>query len=399
MTQTAAATPLHAVPLPERAPAPDWTAAPLRRAAPGRRPQVALWGSFAALVILPLALAVWYLYGRAADQFHSEVAFSVRSEDMPAAAAGLLGAITQIRSGSATEADILFGYIRSQPMVEAVDARLDLRRLWAGEPGDPVFALAPGASREDMVRYWQRMVHVRHDTQSGILTVRAEAFTAAGAQAVAAAVLDEATDLVNRLSEEARADAIRFAEDELRGAETRLKALRADLSAFRRETRIIDPGADAEGWMGLLAELEGDLAEATVARDTLLTYAAPEDHRVVQANRRIGALSARIAAERERLGLGGEGADLSQSMSRYEALLTDMEFAQAAYTQALTNLSLARAEARRTARYLAAHIRPTLAETPEYPRRAVLAGLTGVFLFLTWAVLAIFAGNLRDRRG
>jgi capsular polysaccharide transport system permease protein len=70
--------------------------------------------SFALVVLLPLAAATAYLYTRAVDQFHSEVAFSIRSEEVGAAAAGLLGAITQIGSGSASDADILFEYIRSQ---------------------------------------------------------------------------------------------------------------------------------------------------------------------------------------------------------------------------------------------------------------------------------------------
>ena len=58
----------------------------------------------------------------------------------------------------------------------------------------------------------------------------------------------------------------------------------------------------------------------------------------------------------------------------------------------------ARAEARRQARYLAAHVRPTRATTALYPRRTMLAGLAGLFLLLGWGSLAIIAYNVRDTR-
>ena len=59
---------------------------------------------------------------RAADQYHSLVAFSIRSEDPGSAASGLLGAITQIGSASASDPDIVYEYIRSQKIVEEIDA-------------------------------------------------------------------------------------------------------------------------------------------------------------------------------------------------------------------------------------------------------------------------------------
>ena len=82
----------------------------------------------------------------------------------------------------------------------------------------------------------------------------------------------------------------------------------------------------------------------------------------------------------------------------FEALKVDLEFASQAYTQALANLALARAEARRQSRYLAAHVEPTLAESSLYPRRAMLSGLTGLFLLLGWGVLMLVYYNVRDNR-
>ena len=56
----------------------------------------------------------------------------------------------------------------------------------------------------------------------------------------------------------------------------------------------------------------------------------------------------------------------------------------------------ARAEAGRRSRYLAAHVEPTLAGTALYPRRAMMAGMAGLFLFLGWGVFMLVWYNVRD---
>lgn len=354
--------------------------------------------SFLALVVLPFAGAAFYLWDRAADRYHSEVAFSIRSEEAGAAAAGLIGALTSIGSGSASDADILYEYVRSQGIVEAIDAELDLRAIWGRAEGDPVFTITPDAPIEALVGHWRRMVDVAFESGAGIIHVTAQAFTPEDAQAIAKAILARSSELVNDLSEQAREDAVRFAREELTEAEENLAAMRARLSAFRRENRLVDPSGDVAGQTGLLNALQNELAQALVERDMLLSYVGDGDQRVIQSNRRIDAITARIEDERASLGVPGTDGALPEVVGRYEELLVDLEFANTAYTQALGGLAAARAEARRQSRYLAPHVQPTFAESALYPRRFLLAGLAGLFLALGWAALALIYYNVRDNR-
>jgi capsular polysaccharide transport system permease protein len=373
-------------------------------AAPEVRPaalQVRHWLgilSFALIVLIPFAATVGYLYTRAADRFHSEVAFSIRSEETASAAAGLIGAITNIGTGTASDADILYEYVRSQGIVEAIDAELDLRTIWGRAEGDPVFTIAPDAPIEALVGHWGRMVDVAFESGAGIIQITAQAFTAADATAIAEAILEQSSELVNELSNQARADAIRFAEEELAEAEENLRIERQRLSAFRRENRIVDPSGDVAGQSGLLNALQTELAQALVERDMLLSFVGDDDQRVIQANRRITAVEGRIEAERASLGVSGVEGALPDVVGRYEELLVDLEFANTAYTQTLAGLAAARAEARRQSRYLAPHVQPTFAESALYPRRPLLAGLVGLFLLLGWGVAMLIYYNTRDNR-
>ena len=383
---------------PARAPAPEPPPLPEVREAKIRPRHWLAIASFLVVVLLPLAATVGYLWTRAADQYHSEVAFSIRSEEAGSAAAGLIGAITNIGTGSASDADILFEYVRSQRIVEEIDRDLDLRTIYSRPEGDPVFTLGEGATIEDLVAYWRRMVDVSFETSNGIINVRANAFTPEDAQAVAAAILEKSSALVNRLSDQAREDAIRFAREELDEAEANLRVMRGHLAEFRRTNRMVDPSADAAGQSGLLNALQSQLAQALVERDTLLSYVSESDQRVVQATRRIDAITARIEEERNSLGVVGVEGALPDVIGAYEELRVDLEFANATYTQALAALSAARAEARRQSRYLAPHIQPTLAESALYPQRLLLSGLAALFLMLGWGVLMLIYYNVRDNR-
>jgi capsular polysaccharide transport system permease protein len=350
------------------------------------------------LVLVPFAASVWYLWARAADQYHSEVAFSIRSEQPGGAAAGLLGALTQIGGGSASDASILDEYIGSQRIVDEIDAELDLRAIYNRAPHDPVFTLGSDPSDEALLREWRRMVQVSYETQGGIIHVVAKAFTPEDAQAIAKAILARSGALVNQLSDQARADAVRFAHTELAESETNLRTMRQRLADFRRENRLVDPAADAAGQTGLLNALQDQLARALVDRDVMLSYADATDQRVIQVNRRIDAINARIEAERASLDGGGAGGALPDVLSSYQELQVDLEFANKAYVESLAGLTAARAEARRQSRYLAAHIEPTLATSSLYPRRLLLAGLVGLFLLLGWGIVTLVYYNVRDSR-
>ena len=399
----AAVAPKPVAPAPKAVPKPAAVSRPVAPGAPAARfrfRHFAIAASFLLAVLLPLAASVYYLYARAASQYHSETAFSVRSEETGiAAAAGLLGALTQVGSGSASDTDILFDFIRSQEIVEAVDARLDLRSIYnRAAPRDFVFSLGENPSIERLVAYWNRMVQVDLETHAGIIHVRANAFTPEDATAIASAILAESGALINELSDQAREDAVRFSREELSQAEDNLRDLRAKLAEFRRANRLVDPAADVAGQMGLLSALQGELAQAMVERDQLLSFVGPDDQRVIQAERRINAINHRIDAERSALGVSGTESSLSDVVGTYEELKVDLEFASAAYTQALAAVTAARAEARRQSRYLAPHVAPTTAEQALYPQRVMLSGLLLLFLTLGWGILMLVYYNVRDSR-
>jgi capsular polysaccharide transport system permease protein len=349
-------------------------------------------------VVLPTALSAAYLYLVAADQYASRVGFSIRKEEN-SSAIELLGGITELSGSSSSDANFLYKYIGGREMMQAVDRKMGLKAVYARD-SDPVFGLSPDATVEEMERYWNRMVKVFFDSSDGLIEVQVKAFTPAEAQRIATIILDESSRMVNDLTDVAREDTIRYARDDLDHSVERLKNARQALTAFRNRTQIVDPSLDIAGRMGLLNQLQTELATALIDLDMLQSNTGARDQRIVQTQQRIDVIESRIKSERAKVSNAdsAEGVAYSKLLDEFESLRVDLEFAEKAYVSSLAAYDVAQAQAQKQTRYLAPYVAPTLAEEAEYPQQLLLITLIAGFLFLTWGIAALLFYSVRDRR-
>lgn len=398
---------------PEPVPSPVVQVQPIARPA---RMKPRHWGlafSFLLLVLGPLVGIIFYLWTYAQDQYLSTTGFTVRSQES-GGATELLGGLAQFSGGTtASDSDILYEFIQSQEIVEAVDARVDLRahysahwpdRFWPPKDwsGDPAFAIWPDADLEDLIWYWQRIVGISYDAGTGLIEVQAVAYDPNTAQMITSEIVRESQDRINALNNQAREDAMRYANADLEEAVETLKSAREALTRFRTRTRIVDPEADIQARMGVMNNLQQQLAEALIEYDLLLTTSSKSDPRVTKAKQRIDVIRERITIERQTFTsanteTGAVGEDYPTLISEFESLTVDLEYAQEAYHAALTAREVARDDVARQSRYLATYIKPTLAQSSEYPERYILSALAGLFLLLIWSILALIYYSIRDR--
>ncbi|WP_390915621.1 sugar transporter [Pseudosulfitobacter sp. SM2401] len=370
-----------------------------------RRRHYGLVLSFLLIVVAPLIVTAWYLWAVSTDQYASTAGFTVRQEEGGAASTGLLGNASALLGGGSTQSDtdILYEFIQSQEMIKRIDERYDLRAHYSEPwPDDIVFSLHPDASIEDMQQFWGRIVRVSYDQSSGLLELRVLAFDAQMAQQISRGILVESQAMINALNEQARTDAIGYADDDLDVALARLKNAREALILFRTRTQIVDPETDLQGRLGVVNNLQQQLAEALVGLDVLLDQSSESDPRIKQARRTIEVIRNRIAIERQNVASGdasvADGDDYPTLLAEYEGLIVDREFSEEGYRAALASLDLARTNAQRQSRYLAAYVQPTLPETAEFPRRMIVLGLIGLFVLLIWSILTLIYYSIRDSR-
>lgn len=396
------------VPMPEQPPVPARPAPQVAHLRPPARPARVRrrhWGlitSFVLLVVQPILALVAYLWIIAEDQYASVTGFTIRQEE-GGNASELLGGL-QLLGGSntASDGDILYEFILSQSLVQKVDEKLGLVDHYSANwQSDPVFSLWANPTIEDLQWYWKRTVRVSFDARTGLTEVQVLAFSPDMAQAITREILAQSQQMINDLNEQARSDAMRYATADLEEALTRLKSAREALTAFRSRTQIVDPESDLQGRMGVMSNLQQQLAEALIDYDLLeMTSTRKSDPRIQQAKRRIEVIRDRIDQERRSFSAedpATQAGAYPSMIAEYEGLVVDREFAEESYRAALAAVDLARAKAERQSRYLATYIDPTLPERSQYPQRFMIAGLFALFVVFAWAVLVMIYYSIRDR--
>ena len=364
------------------------------------------WGlitSFLFLAVIPFVATVAYLYTVAEDQYHSIAGFTVRSQEQ-GGANELLGGLADFAGAStASDSDILYEFIQSQEMVQSVNEDVDLRAHYSQYwPNDWVFSIWNDATQEDLIWYWNRMVGISYDSSTGLIEVQVKAFDSQMAQTISREIVEISQERINELNLQAREDAMGYAQDDLDEALERLKNAREAITEFRTRSQIVDPETDIQTRMGVMTSLQQQLASVLVEHDLLRGTSSENDPRLREAQQRIEVIRDRIATERRNFAsssteTGGVSQDYPSLIAEFERLTVDRQYAEQAYTAALTALETARDEANRQSRYLATYIKPTLAQASEYPQRLILTGLAALFLLLFWSILALVYYSIRDR--
>ena len=402
------ASPVRGKPVP-----PPAATAGTKAAGAARRQRRRKWAnrlSYLLFVVIPTVVVGLYYAFVAADQYKVETRFAVRSTT-PGFSDNLLSSLGLGVSGtSSSDAYIVLEYIKSREILQRIDKRLDLRERYRRASDDLWAALPAGATFEDFVDYWRWMVQVELDRPSYILTIETFAFTAEDARDIARAILDESERMINEINERARIDAVAYAENEVRKAEARLREVRRKMLAFRSTTQQIDPAKQAQVQVALIGKLEEQLAQERAKLVEARSYMNERAPTIIYLKNRIRALEKQIAEEKLKLGnrpqkrnggprgsTAGSDATLSTTLSEYEALLVEREFAEKFYLSTLTGLEQARLLANRQQRYLATFLHPYLPDDAEYPKRIRNTIFVFLALSLVWGLGLLMLQSVRDR--
>jgi capsular polysaccharide transport system permease protein len=346
---------------------------------------------FLLLVILPTLLAALYFYAVAAPQYVSEARFVVNSRSSDAnaqmsAMRGLAGAALGGFGGAASgEANSVRDFLTSLDAVKEADDRLDLISLWRRPEAD-FLARLWDTEPELLTRYYNSMVNVTLDPTTNVTTLRVRSFRPQDSLTLAEALLESAEALVNRLSERARNDTLRLAQQEIDIAERRVLESRSAMVRFREQERDLDSAGTAQAAVALRGQLEAALAQARAELTERLQFMRPDNPALQVTRNRIEALERQIVAERSRhtdTNAVVDNAVLSRQLAAYERLMLERQFADQQLASATASLESARVEAQRQHLYLARIVQPNLAVYPLYPRK--LTNLASIFVVLAIA--------------
>lgn len=169
-------------------------------------------GSFMWVVAIFL-LAVIYYTAIASDRFVSEAKVIIRQADPMKSVPDI--SILGLASSNNTDIQVVQQYILSLEMLKALDLRLQLKKHYQSSSADWLSRLSSDATQEDFLDYYTNHLTLSLDSTSGVLTIRAQAFTPAFAKQILDAIVEISEKKINGLSHKVAGEQVQFVEHEI----------------------------------------------------------------------------------------------------------------------------------------------------------------------------------------
>jgi capsular polysaccharide transport system permease protein len=355
---------------------------------------------FWALVGLPTLIAGVYYFGIASDLYLSEVKFVVHGPAKTPVNA--LSAMLQGAGGSSVSEDTyaVHDYLMSRDAVRRLEREDDLRAM-LGRPEGDLVSRFPGAwfwrkDFEALYKSYSHFVSVEIDSASGVSTLQVKAYRPEDARRMAQALLTFSEQLVNALNERARHDALATFQREVDNTEQNIGKIQTQLTAYRIKAKMLDPKSAAGGPVELLAQMNGQLANAQAQLAEIIKN-SPNSPHIPLVRTRIASLEKLITEERAKI--TGDNDSVATALSEYERLDVERTLTEKILASALASLEAARLEAQRQQLYIETITQPNLADYPLYPKRlASFASVTATCL-LTYGIAWLLVAGIREHAG
>jgi capsular polysaccharide transport system permease protein len=351
---------------------------------------------FALTVAAPFMVAVLYFFVFASDVYVSESQFVVRSpERQVPSGLGILLRSTGV-GGAGEENAAAQQFLQSRDALRQLNLNDAIAKAYSSEEisvFDRFNPFSRDGSFEDLYRYFNKHVEVEAEGSSSITRLMVRAYTAEDAHRINERLLALSENLVNRLSERAQADLVRFAEREVEEAEARATAASVELAQFRNERGVLDPERQAQVQLQMISKLQDELISTNMRLAEVRAF-TPQNPQIPVLKTRAQELGGEINKLIRQV--AGDSGSLSSFAGRYQRLQLQSQFADRQLSAAIASLSEARNDARRKQVYVERIVEPHLPDEPREPRRlrGVLATLA--LGLIAWGVLSLLLAGVRE---
>jgi BexC/CtrB/KpsE family polysaccharide export inner-membrane protein len=284
-------------------------------------------------------------------------------------------------------------------MLNKLNARFNLRKLYSQSRLDLLNWMPSAAPREDFLHFYRKMVAVRVDRETNIVTIEVRSFDRKSARDVAEAILEMTAEYVDGLSATVRHDTVRSSEQELQKARNAVRDARLAMTLYRTSTGMLDPLMTAGATSGTINTLQQEVLQTRAEIATLLTYNTPNSPQVTQLKARISALEGQIAETQHKVDDTSRSDNLAKRLYEYEGLVVTNEYAEKQLVAALGAYDAALAVAGQRERFLVRIVNPNLPDRPAQPKRLLTFLEALLVVVAAYGIIALAIAGVRDHQG
>lgn len=339
------------------------------------------------ILFIPNVVAIVYYGLVASNQYQSEARFTVRAST-PALGKDQLGKVTGIPSAKIVQdTQIITNYITSRAMLEAFDARLNVRALFSKPEIDHIARLPADITYEEFLDYWKRMVTTSVSASSGIVTVKVRAFSAQDAQNILQAVIEASERVINDLNSRIWRDVVATAQANLDRASQNLQSVRERIAAEQNSSGVFTVEGTSEILSHLLTTVQGEkLALDQAYSSKLESMSKTSPQMKVLAREIAGKENQIVELKRQLAGQGGEGArNLADVSVEFTKLQLERQLAEQQFASSMRTFEQVQFVSRQQLMYLDAFLAPSLPDEAQYPKRLFWIACVFSVSLLAWA--------------
>ncbi len=354
---------------------------------------------------MPMIVATIYFGFLAEDRYVSSSQVVVHKVSSDAASeapqmsglAALMGG-GGISGGNSAETLYVREFVVSQDMLNVLQEKLHWSQHYSGRFRDLWYYLKPDASREQLLRYYQRMVTAQFDETTGLLTIQVQAFDQDFANKTLSTIMSESDRFVNEISHRLAREQVNFAENELERSRLNYQARQEALLKFQGKNNVLDAQQSAAASNRVIDGLQEDLTKQSAVLRAMRATLSDDSPQVRQQRIQIDAIQKQISVEKQKLIADSTQGKLNVIASQFHGLELDAGIAEDSYKASVASLQSARIDATRKLRSLVVVVNPNMPDEALFPRRMYSLFTTFIILLLLYGIARFAIATVNDHR-
>lgn len=325
---------------------------------------------FALLVVIPTIIYFVYNALIFTPRYESNATIAIKDNNASLNVGGLSSLLGSSSSGN-TNPYMLQQYILSTNMLQALNKKVNLLKLYQSHRIDFFSRLSRRANQKNQLNYYASKVDVTYNQDSQSLDVNAQGITPVEAQKILQAIIDATQDYVNNIDYQLAAQRLDFAQKQVELAQQKLTETNDQIIRFQNQNDTLDPKSEVSNLAGILAGLQAQLVSAQTELANMQTYMQVNSPDVDTQKTKIASLQQQIEIQKQKiLGMDGSSrnAKLNQVVNKFEWLRMNAQVAVSEYTAAIGSLESAKADEIKQKQQVVILQAPTKPDFPEYPR-------------------------------
>lgn len=355
---------------------------------------------FLACVFFPTLIAGIYYGLIASDIYISQSSFVVRTPEKQGGSS-LLGTVLKNTGFTRSQDDAytVEDYILSRDAMNLLNKKLNIKSKFSDKSID-LFSrfdgIYPDDSFEAFYLYYRKMIDVKLDANSSIITLKTKAFDANDAKAIDEYLLELSEQLVNKLNERAQTEVVRAAQETVDKAEAKAKAAALALGEYRNRVGVIDPERQSTIPLEQIAKLQDQLL-AIRSQIMQVETISKNNPQLPVLRKRADMLKQAIQQQTEGVA-GSQDGSLASKAIEYQRLSLDNQFADRELVNAMASLQQARTEAQRQQLFLERISQPSLPDEGTEPKRFRMVLAVFIFGLVLWGILTMLMAGIREHQ-